>query len=197
MTNVPVFGLVLTGGKSRRMGTDKATMEYHGLPQALWTGQLLSKVCSEVYVSARPGQDSGTANAFPVLEDKEEGGGPVVGMLAAMAHRPDVAWLVVACDLPLLSDSLLQDLSSRRDPTKRATAYRSAHDGYPEPLCAIYEPAAVSGVRELFAQGRRCPRWILRDWGGDVLLLDLPEERALDNFNTPEDVQSLQQGQQQ
>lgn len=189
--SAPLFGLVLTGGKSRRMGKDKATMEYHGMPQALWTCKLLDGVCDEVYVSARPGQDAGTGDAFPVLEDKEEGGGPMVGILAAMAHRPDAAWLIVACDLPLLDEATLKDLVAKRDAAKHATAYRSSHDGLPEPLCAIYEPSAGPGAKSLFDQGRRCPRWILRDWDKEVLLLDLPGERALDNFNTPEDLETL------
>ena len=47
---------------------------------------------------------------------------------------------MLACDLPLLDAATLEHLLRARDPRRAATAYRSSHDGLPEPLCAIYEP---------------------------------------------------------
>ena len=50
---------------------------------------------------------------------------------------------MLACDLPFLADETLRHLIEHRDPSRLATAYRSSHDGLPEPLCAIWEPAAA------------------------------------------------------
>ncbi len=66
-----------------------------------------------------------------------------------------------------------------------ATAYKSAHDGLPEPLCAIWEPAAAPLLAEYQAAGGHCPRKFLIRHGAN--LLDLPDPRALDNVNTPEE----------
>jgi molybdopterin-guanine dinucleotide biosynthesis protein A len=63
-----------------------------------------------------------------------------------------------------------------------ATAFRSSHDGKPEPLCAIYEPASLSAMEAWVASGQRCPRGFLAQ--AQVLLLTLRTPRALDNINT-------------
>ena len=81
-------------------------------------------------------------SAYPQVVDGPLGNGPIAGIIAAQAQFPDAAWLVVACDLPQLDDTTLEDLKSRRDPRRLATAFLSDVDGMPEPLCAIYEPAS-------------------------------------------------------
>jgi molybdopterin-guanine dinucleotide biosynthesis protein A len=109
--------------------------------------------------------------------------GPAAGIRAAQLAHPEAAWLVLACDLPLLDAATLQHLIARRDPARLATAYRSSHDGLPEPLCAIYEPAAAPALVAYLATGRNCPRKFLIQ--SDTLLLDQPDAKALDNVNTP------------
>ena len=63
-----------------------------------------------------------------------------------------------------------------------ATAFRSSHDGLPEPLCAIYEPSARKGIAAQIAAGRNCPRKFLIN--AHTQLLEQPNPRALDNVNT-------------
>ena len=79
----------------------------------------------------------------------------------------------------------LKELLRRRDPNALATAYKSAHDGLPEPLCAIWEPSAAPVLADYQAAGSDCPRKFLIRHGAH--LLDLPDPRALDNVNTPEE----------
>jgi molybdopterin-guanine dinucleotide biosynthesis protein A len=102
-----------------------------------------------------------------------------------MAAHPDVAWLVIACDLPFLSDAALDQLLKERDPAVLATAFRSTHDGLPEPLCAIWEPAAAAALAEYQTGGGRCPRKFLRTYPAS--LIEPHDARALDNINTPEE----------
>ena len=63
-----------------------------------------------------------------------------------------------------------------------ATAFRSAHDGLPEPLCAIYEPRSNDALERYAAAGRNCPRKFLIE--SAATLVDLPDARALDNINS-------------
>jgi molybdopterin-guanine dinucleotide biosynthesis protein A len=183
MTVPALFGLVLAGGASTRMRTDKAALQYHGQPQLRWAFELAMKVCTASFVSVRPEQrDDPTRAGFPQIVDRQPGIGPIAGISAALLEHPKAAWLVLACDLPFLTEGTLQYLSARRDPHKIATAYRSAHDGLPEPLCAIWEPAALELVLAYIATGKQCPRKLLID--SDTALLDLPERQALDNVNT-------------
>jgi molybdenum cofactor guanylyltransferase len=187
----PLYGLVLAGGESRRMGRDKALLDYHGRPQVEWAWELLSRHCERAYVSVRAAQASDSVRSgLPQVVDGELGAGPIAGIAAAQAAHPDAAWLVVACDLPFLGDALLARLVARRG-TSGITAFRSAHDGLPEPLCAIYEPATRAAIVEFIGAGRHCPRKFILASG--VPLLDLPEASALDNVNTPEELAAASQ----
>jgi molybdopterin-guanine dinucleotide biosynthesis protein A len=181
-----LFGLVLAGGASSRMRSDKALLEYHGQPQVRWAFDLLSKFCAATFVSVRPDQREDPSRAgLPQIIDRQPGIGPIAGISAALLEHPKAAWLVLACDLPFLTGQTLQYLIAHRDPHKVATAYRSAHDNLPEPLCAIWEPAAREPVLAYIAGGKQCPRKFLIN--SDVTLLDLPERAALDNVNTREE----------
>ncbi len=187
----PLYGLVLAGGYSRRMGQDKALLEYHGVPQALWTARLLATRCPRVFLSCREEQNLGDGGAFPRIHDDIPNAGPFGGMLAAAALHPDVAWLVAACDLPSVTPTALDDLLLGR--AGDATAFRGAQDGLPEPLFTIYEPAFVPLWRQAMGQGRRCPRKLLIEQATRVTLLTPRDPRALDNANTPQDYDRCRQ----
>ena len=183
MATSPLFGLILAGGASGRMRRDKAALTYHGVPQLQWAYDQVSEFCTATFVSVRPDQrDEPTRAHLPQIVDRTPGIGPIAGIAAALQEHSKVAWLVVACDLPFVTASTLQYLIAHRDPLRMATAYRSAHDNLPEPLCAIWEPASRDGVLAHIAAGKQCPRKFLIN--SDVLLLDLPDAHALDNVNT-------------
>jgi len=185
----PLFGLVLAGGASTRMRTDKAALQYHGQPQLQWAFELASNFCAASFVSVRPDQRAEAARAaHPQIVDRQPGIGPIAGISAALLEHPKAAWLVVACDLPFLTERTLEHLIAQRDASKVATAYRSAHDGLPEPLCAIWEPSAREPVLAYIASGKQCPRKFLIN--SDAKLLDLPERQALDNVNTVEEFEA-------
>jgi len=181
-----LFGLILAGGASTRMQRDKAVLTYHGQSQLEWAYRLLSEICAATFVSVRPDQrDEPTRAQFPQIVDRLPGIGPIAGIAAALQEHPKVAWLVVACDLPFLTRETLQHLIAQRDPLSVATAYRSSHDALPEPLCAIWEPAARDGVLAYIESGKQCPRKFLIN--ANTRLLDQPDPRALDNVNTVEE----------
>ena len=185
-TGVPVHGLVLAGGASSRMKRDKAGLLYGGKSQLDRAVELLARHVRPVFVSVRPAQSGEPARAqYPLIVDSIVGKGPMSGIRSALAARPDVAWLVVACDLPFLTDEMLDRLLAERDPTASATAYSSAHDGLPEPLCAIWEPRAAPEIDAFLDTGRDCPRKFLINHG--TRLLEPQDRRALDNINTPEE----------
>ena len=189
--SAPLYGLVLAGGRSTRMGADKAALAYQGRSQLERTMELISPCVERAFVSVRAGQESDPLRArFAQIRDREEGLGPLAGILAAQESHPGVAWLVLACDLPRLDAATLARLVAARDPQLPATAYRSSHDGLPEPLCAIYEPASAAEIRRFAATGRNCPRKFLI--GANIPLIDEPHPHALDNVNTPGDYAAAQ-----
>jgi molybdenum cofactor guanylyltransferase len=186
MKAAPVYGLILAGGLSSRMRSDKAALQYRGRSQLDRAFELASRHVARVFVSVRADQTEDPARAHkPLIVDSIEGEGPIIGIRSALAAHPHTAWLVLACDLPFLSDALLEHLLAERDPAVLATAYRSSHDGLPEPLCAVWEPAAGAALATYEAGDGRCPRKFLMRHA--ARLLDPLDKRALDNVNTPEE----------
>jgi molybdopterin-guanine dinucleotide biosynthesis protein A len=184
----PVYGLILAGGASARMRRDKAVLPYKGKTQLDRAFELVSRHAAKTFVSVREGQlTEPTRAARPLIVDSVQGGGPIVGIRSALAAYPGVAWLVLACDLPFLSDRALDQLLAERDPGALATAFLSAHDGLPEPLCAIWEPSAASALAAYQSQGGLCPRKFMSTHS--VRLLEPRDRGALDNVNTPEEYQ--------
>jgi molybdopterin-guanine dinucleotide biosynthesis protein A len=183
---------VLAGGHSRRFGGDKAAMQIQG--QALLERMvgLLEPLVREVYVSVRADQtDDRLRRRFRLLVDQKANRGPAGGLLAAHGHRPDAAWLVLACDLPLMDEETVRHLVSSRNVNKQATAYRSIEDGLPEPLCAIYEPDTLARFGHQADAGHSLsPRGFLID--ADVECIKPARDQVLFNVNTPEDLSRVQ-----
>ena len=175
----PLHGLVLAGGRSLRMGEDKGNIAWHGKPQRLYVADVLANLCADVYISCRAEQENEIPYPYKSLKDTVDAGGPVVGILSAFARFPDVAWLVVACDLPLLNPDTLENLVHQRAPEMNVTAYRSPTDGLPEPLIAIWEPSS----RPLLVDYLK----FLVSISSAILLIDSHNPNALMNANTPAD----------
>lgn len=188
-----LYGLVLAGGKSQRMGQDKGAMEYHGKPQREYMADLLSDICEQVYLSVRPDQE--VDSTYQRLSDTFLGLGPLGGLLSAFREKPDVAWLVVACDLPLLDKLAIKELVAARNPSSLATAFNSPVNEFPEPLIAIWEPRAYRVGLEFLAQGYSCPRKVLIN--SEVSLIDAQRPETLMNVNQPEESEKVMERLQQ
>lgn len=180
----PLHGLVLAGGKSTRMQQDKGSLHYHQADQRTHVHHLLQPFCREVYVSCHAGQVAEVAGKLPYLEDRFLNLGPTGGILTALQHQPDAAWLTVACDLPFLRPQTLEYLVQLRDPSCLATAFYDPEGQFPEPLLTIWEPRSFGVLLQFLAQGYSCPRKTLIN--SDVKLLTVPDARELRNVNDPQ-----------
>ena len=157
----PVSALLLVGGRSLRMGEDKADIAYHGRSQAEYMVELLGRFCPRVFVSVDeqvPGSLREVIGRERILPDRFRNFGPIGGILTAFQERPQDSWLVNAVDLPYLTEADIQHLMNERNPYNFATCYGTT---MPEPLCAIYEPKAASRMLALLGRGINCPRGFL------------------------------------
>jgi len=180
-----LYGLVLAGGKSTRMGRDKGSIHYHGVSQRVFAARLLSEWCQEVFVSCRKEQVPTLEPELRPLVDTFENLGPIGGILTALHFKPDAAWLVVACDLPFLSHDSLRALVEARNTSKVATAYQNPDNQMPEPLIAIYEPQSNLGLLDSVKNGQNCPRKFLLNSDCHLITPETPDVIA--NINTPEE----------
>lgn len=189
----PLRGLVLAGGRSSRMGVDKASLEIAGRSQLDQAVQTMRGCVAEVFVSVRDGQQHDVVRAsYPCIVDRFADLGPAAGILSAHLVEPDAAWLVVACDMPMLDAATLRCLVRARRPQLAATAFRRPGTEQPEPLCAIYEPATLARFLRLTEQGfAGGPRDFLA--GAETYLLTAPDEHLLENVNTPADFTRIKQ----
>lgn len=179
-------GLVLAGGRSQRMGTDKGLIDYHGKAQREHMADLLNEFCETTFLSVRQGQSVSSTN-YPTIEDSFVGLGPFGAIASAFLKYPNHAWLVVACDLPLLDQTTLQHLAAHRNPSTIATAFNSPVNEFPEPLIAIWEPKSYPILLQFLVQGYSCPRKVLIN--SNVQLLDAPIGEKLMNVNHPEELE--------
>jgi molybdopterin-guanine dinucleotide biosynthesis protein A len=187
--SVPVLnGLVLAGGKSTRMGFDKGAIDWHSKPQRYYMADMLKDLCSEVFISCRADQEEAN-DQYQKLEDIFTNLGPYGAILSALKEKSDCAWLVVACDLPLLDKITLQYLIDNRDPAKLATAFGNGYKDLPEPLITIWEPKSYLVLLSFLEQGISCPRKVLINT--DPNLLIAPNVDALTNVNTPEELEKV------
>lgn len=191
----PLHGLVLAGGRSARMGTDKAALIHpDGRALARRTCDLLIEAgCDQVFLSLRHDQELppgfGDLTGIEIVRDPENASdGPMTGMIRAMDRAPDARWLIVACDLPRLDVETLRHLVESMDSEETFLSYRSEFDGLPEPLCAVYSPGSLEILRAAAAEGLHCPRKILIRHS--CRLIEPFVERALENANTPAEWQA-------
>jgi molybdenum cofactor guanylyltransferase len=182
-----VAGLLLTGGQSRRLGTDKALVRKEGETLAARGARVLGAVCAPVL------EVGAGASGLPAVREEPPGAGPLAALVAgAMALRErgsDDGLLLLAVDLPFVEPPLLQLLAAI-DPGEGVVVPLA--DGRQQPLCAHYSPAALRRAGALAAEGERALKALLG--AVDVDEIDEPAwqrvspPRALDDIDTPEDL---------
>ena len=177
----PIQGLVLAGGKSVRMGTDKGTLQFYGKNQRDVAIELLEKNNLKTYLSVRSAQEIEIKNK---ITDKFIGLGPFGAICSAFQENPDVAWLVIATDLPFVNNEVIQLLLKHRNPSKAATTIKGKDKQFPEPLITIWEPKSYTLLLNYLAQGYSCPRKVLIN--SDVEIIEVDDD-LIRNINTPEE----------
>ncbi|QCE35047.1 molybdenum cofactor guanylyltransferase [Acetobacteraceae bacterium] len=198
-SNEKLFGLLLSGGKSKRMGKDKAALCYEGKPQLVRAMDWLKKFTDQQFLSLRKDQASDPLRQnYTPLFDIENVEGPNAGLLAAHRAYPEAAWLVLACDLPFADEKALDPLVEARanwhgEEAEKPVVFswESPFNGKAEPLCAIWEPKALESLEVKVKEGAHCPRQAFK---GLAEYLLIPEGDMLDNVNTPEEWQKIQKG---
>ncbi|MEL7310103.1 MAG: molybdenum cofactor guanylyltransferase [Pseudomonadota bacterium] len=188
MSSQRLNALILAGGHSRRMGSDKAGIEIDGQSLIARTFVLASEFCEVCRVSVRPDQMNDPLRAgLNPLPDTRPGEGPLAGILAAFESDPTADWLVLACDMPGLSREGIQWLvdAARDIPEAPAVSLTSPDSDLPEPLCAIWRPALSAPVVASLDAGRRCARKLLINAG--AALVPAPSADVVANMNTPQD----------
>jgi molybdopterin-guanine dinucleotide biosynthesis protein A len=147
--------VLLAGGSSRRMGRDKASLEWHGSTLAYRLAGLLGRVCDPVVVVVAPRQRvPELPPGIELVEDEHAGDGPLEGLatgLGVLVERVDRAF-AAAVDLPFLQPALVRAVCKA---LAAADAAVPRHEGHDQPLCACYRVHLANRARALLAAGER------------------------------------------
>lgn len=175
-------GFVLVGGRSSRMGRDKALLEFRGVALA----QAVAGAVAEAAGNATlVGPIERYAHmGYPVIPDLYPDEGPLGGILTALNHQHAEWRLVVACDMPEIDSQLLKNLLSAAE-CSGADALLPLAAGRPQPLCAVYRRTCAAPLAAAFAHGIRKVTAALETVR--CLRLPIEEARQFQNVNTPED----------
>lgn len=180
-TDADLAAAILAGGRASRFdGVNKGTLMIGR--SAIIDRQLdtLREVAREIFVVGREDVEW-SSRGLPVVADEIPGAGPLGGIYTAIIRSPRERTLVVACDMPFLSGTLLRTLAAVKDADVVIPRHRN---GY-EPLCAIYSRACADDIRQRLAQGMneasRLPA------GVRVTEFDVDNETFFVNVNTPHD----------
>lgn len=185
--SVAATGVVLAGGAGRRIGGDKALVEVLGRPLVAWPLHALRRVCRPVVVVARASTRL-PSDLTPVPEiwheDDDAARHPLTGVVHALRRAAGRSVLVCAADLPLLDAATLRVLLAAASLSPDAAVVVPQAGGHLQVLCALYRPAALSGLQS-FAPDARAAELITALHPAVVPFAD---ETPFFNVNTPDDV---------
>jgi molybdopterin-guanine dinucleotide biosynthesis protein A len=185
-------GWILVGGRSTRMGRDKAFLEVDGRALVLRVAETIAPFCGTVTLLGEPAVYG--VLGLPVIPDQFPGAGPLAGIEAALRCTTADRNLIVACDMPSLDPSVLAALFA----ADGDCAVPEYEDGRLEPLCAVYHRRFHAAVLEALQSGVRAVKDVLRGEQSKahvaVRLVRVSSPAAFANLNTPEDVRKYSHG---
>jgi len=149
MASGELRALVLAGGKSQRMGTDKGDLIYYKEPQKIHVAKQLQNLGLETFISLR--KDQKQEKGYSYIMDSHKEMGPLTGLISAFTMHK-CAWLCVGCDYPFLQGLHLQKLLKARKKSMFATVFQDKNTGFLIPTLAIYEAAFFEVLEENIAK---------------------------------------------
>ncbi len=151
--NRTVDSVILVGGQSRRMGTDKASLRLGDKSFLEALVDVLVRVSDRVLVVGGQGLSGEARPAVDFLPDSFPGAGPLGGLITGLAASQSDKVFAVACDMPLVTAEAAELLAGECDDRHDAAVPQT--DGPLHPLCAVYRPTCLPAMRDAFERGER------------------------------------------
>jgi molybdopterin-guanine dinucleotide biosynthesis protein A len=187
-----VCAVVLAGGKSSRMGFNKALLKVEGAPLIRILIDRILPITKRIIISSNDTADYQFLN-FPVIPDRYQDYGPLAGLHAAMLEYVAPLYLVLACDLPNLQTQVMQNLLASAEGFDAAIP--RSRDGRAHPLCAVYRRTCLPIIENALQRGEKK---VISTFLDSALLISwiAPKkgqfkDADLANINSPEDLQKL------
>ncbi|WP_159522327.1 molybdenum cofactor guanylyltransferase [Sunxiuqinia indica] len=179
-------GIILAGGKSSRMGQDKALIDYQGKKLIEYAIDLLRPLCSHMLISAN--QSGYDQFGLTVVNDVYPDCGPIGGLHAALSGSKTDWNIVVSCDTPNLNSLLFQFLLAKKED---AQAIIPKHDKGVEPMAALYNKELIGFLEEKIKHGDLKLQKVIREIPVRFVDVSSVLQKFPDlflNLNRPEDL---------
>jgi molybdopterin-guanine dinucleotide biosynthesis protein A len=187
-----ISGAIMAGGRSRRMGKTKALLPYRGRPLIAQVYETLQILFEDIFLVTN---DPGLFDFLPCakIPDRIPGKGPISGIDAALRYSRNPYVLVVGCDVPFLSPSLLKLLTGK---AVGADLVIPRGPNGPEPLCAVYGKGCLPLIEDSLRKGDfklvdLATRLPTREVSLEEVAAVDPGFRSFRNINTPRDFRLL------
>jgi molybdopterin-guanine dinucleotide biosynthesis protein A len=191
-----MLGVILCGGESSRMGRDKGLIESQNKTWVQLATDKLGQLGIPVVISISGKQKENYEKALPgktlIVDDPAIAlKGPLAALLSVHLQYPGEDLFVLACDLPLMESSILDELYSSYRNNGHFQAFVYTNNGEPEPLCGIYTATGLELILKL-QQAKKLEKHSMKYTLDQLLIHDIPipenKKQCFRNFNAPEDV---------
>ena len=190
--NNSITGIILAGGKSSRMGTDKGLVNLKGHSLINHVIQVVNLMCDDIIIISN--QPRYKNLGVPVFEDILKNKGPVGGLHSGLRHSKTQYNLLVACDMPNISFDLIKFVLDNVDGTEDAVV--PLNNNQPEPLCGVYAKNCIAQLEKAIDENRFKMQEILKNLNTKYISVDesLPfyTSELFMNVNTMEDLDKIE-----
>lgn len=181
-----MIGVVICGGKSSRMGSDKSLLLWQGIPFYKHAAQSLSGVCSKVFISCNQSQKHNYD--LPVIVDNYENIGPMAGIITSIEDLDGQSFITIPCDMPLFDHSILQKMIEINNDHVDGIFLKD-NSGQVEPLVALYNPTIKSKLQNAVKSENYSLKYFIENCP-NVSFIQLHQDQIL-NINSPADFENF------
>lgn len=182
-----ITGIILSGGKSRRMGTDKGFLSFNGKLFTQASIDALKPLVSEIIIVS----NNADYDVFGLkrIEDIIENSGPLAGIYSGLNHSKTEYIIALSCDIPLISSGILKKLIEVIDEVSEVIQIES--NGKSMPLIALYKKSCKDVFYKLLQKGERRLQFAVNQCRVKNITLDTESAILTMNINTPEELKVI------
>ena len=192
-------GVILCGGKSTRMGSDKGLLKLRTNTWAKTAVDKITELQLPVILSVNVNQYPDYAAIFPVEQLVKDNGtlklrGPLCGVLSVHLEYPHEDLLILACDMPLMEVEILKELLKYYQQNNSDDAFVYSNDGEPEPLCGIYKAKGLAHIIQLHNINqlpKHSMKYMLEHISPQIIPISEDKKRSFHNFNAHAELNGL------
>ena len=169
MNNNLVYGIVMCGGKSSRMGTDKSRIVYHEKEQQYHVYEMLQSFYEKVFISCKNEQQRTIEDDYNhiVDENEYENIGPMGGVLSSLKYLPKANLVVIGCDYPYLTKEAIDGFEKSIKDNGIASAFYNEEESLYEPLLAYYSAECLQPLLKIFSENNFSLQYFLKSINAD------------------------------